>query len=161
MSEEYFLNYNGDKIFVVLLGFSNNKYYLYYPKGDTLVIIDDKGNVEMKEILEVIGEAPSGFRVAELTTPWEEVKNRKVVWNILGKEVEADNVYVVVKSLKDYKIIENSSAPDRLKYFVFKDVNPEEFKDWCCVLIVSNQDIKELPSSFKKVYFENGKIEIA
>ncbi|WP_369610902.1 hypothetical protein [Sulfurisphaera javensis] len=150
---EYFLNYKGDKIFVILLGYSSNKYYLYYPKGDTLVILDDKGNIEMKEILEVIGEAPSGFKVADLIEPWEKVKNRVVTWKILDKEIESDNVYVVINDPKNYKIIENSSAPDRLKYYIFKDQDPWEFKDWCCVLIVSTKDIDNLPMSFKKIYF--------
>ncbi|QIW25083.1 hypothetical protein EWF20_13695 [Sulfolobus sp. S-194] len=157
---EYFLNFNGEKIFVILIGHAENKYYLYYPKGDTLVILDDKGNIEMKEIVEVIGEAPSGFKVAEVSEPWEKVKNRKVVWNIVNEEIEGDNVYVVVKNVKDYRIIENSSAPDRLKYYVFKDADPWEFKDWCCVLIVSTKDIDELPPSFKKVYFDKNKIEL-
>lgn len=158
MSEAYFLQYNGEKIFVVLLGYSANKYYLYYPKGDLLVIVDEKGNIEMKEIVEVIGELPSGFKVTDIAEPWEKVKNRKVIWRVLDKEIESDNIYVVAKSPKDYKLIENSSAPDRLKSFAFRDANPWEFKDWCCVLIVSTKDVEELPKSFKKVYFENGKV---
>lgn len=158
MSEEYFLNYNGEKIFVILLGYSGNKYYLYYPKGDVLVIVDDRGNIEMKEILDIVGELPSGFKVANLTIPWEEVKNRKVIWNVYNSEVESDNIYVVTSSPKEYKLIEQTSAPDRLKSFAFRDVDPWDYKDWCCVLIVSTKDVKEMPKSFKKLYFENGKI---
>ena len=157
--EEYFLNYNGERIFVILLGYYGDKYYFYYPKGDTLVIVDDKGNVEMKEILEVIGTAPAGFKVTNLLEPWEKVKSRPVVWKILDKEIESDNIYAVFSTIKDYMLLE-SAVPDRLKSFFFRDQDPWEYKDWCCVLIASQKDLNSLPPSFKKVYVKNGKVEV-
>jgi hypothetical protein len=157
--EEYFLNYNGEKIFVVLLGFASNKYYFYYPKGDTLVIIDSEGKVEMKEILEVVGTAPAGFKVGEVVEPWEKVKARPVVWRVLDKEIQADNIYAVYSTFQDYKILE-SSVPDRLKSFFLRDQDPWEYKDWCCVMIASQKDLTNLPPTFKKIYLKNGKLEI-
>ena len=157
---EYFLNYKGEKIFVILIGNRGNKLYFYYPKGDTLVIVDDKGNVVMKEILEVVGEAPAGFRVTELKEDWEKVKNRKVVWNILGKEVESDNIYAVISEVKEYEELKALAYPNRLKSYVFRDENPWDYKDWCCVLISSEKDMEDLPPSFKKVYVKNGEVVV-
>ncbi|QKR00319.1 hypothetical protein GWK48_07970 [Metallosphaera tengchongensis] len=152
MSEEYFLNYLNDKVFTILLGGSGNKLYLYYPKGDAVFVLhDDK--IELMEIDEVIGRAPAGFKLSPSRVSWEEVKGRKVRWFILNHEVEADNVYLVMNSDSDFRRVEETSSPNRLKYFVLKDANPEEYKDWCCVLIASVKD-RDVPSTFKKVYLK-------
>ncbi|MEL9970364.1 MAG: hypothetical protein QXR57_08620 [Metallosphaera sp.] len=149
MSEEYFINYMNDKVFVILIGSSVDKTYLYYPKGDAVFVLK-KDEVELMEIDEVIGRAPAGLKLSKPKESWNEIKSRRVVWYILEKEIEADNVYLVLRDDTDYKRIENSS-PNRLKYFVLKDANPQEYKDWCCVLIASTRDV-EVPSSFKKVF---------
>lgn len=153
MSEEYFINFMNEKVFVILLGSSADKTYLYYPKGDALFVLrNDK--VELMEIEEVIGRAPAGFRLSPPKESWDQIRSRKVTWYILDNEIEADNVYLVMSSDSDYKRIENSASPNRLKYFVLKDANPHEYKDWCCVLIASTRDM-EVPSTFKKVYMRD------
>ncbi|ABP94698.1 MULTISPECIES: hypothetical protein [Metallosphaera] len=150
MSEEYFIDYMNDKVFVILLGSSAEKTYLYYPKGDALFVIG-RDKVELMEIEEVIGRAPAGFKLSPPKESWEQIKSRKVTWYILDQQIEADNVYLVMSSESDYRKIENTASPDRLKYFVLKDANPHEYRDWCCVLIASTRDM-DVPSTFKKVY---------
>ncbi|EZQ04800.1 MULTISPECIES: hypothetical protein [Acidianus] len=149
MSEEYFLKYNGDQVFVVLLGYSGNKTYLYYPKGDAIFIVSDDG-VSLKEIDQVIGSAPAGFKLSEPKEIWDKIKSRQVTWYIEGKEVVSDNVYVVTKSEIGYKKAEEFS-PNRLKYYILKEQNPWDYANWCCVLIVSKNDVQNLPSSFTKI----------
>ncbi|AWR99126.1 hypothetical protein [Metallosphaera hakonensis] len=152
MSEEYFINYMNEKVFVILLGSSADKTYLYYPKGDALFVLKG-GGIELMEIDEVIGRAPAGFKLSPPRESWDQIKGRKVIWYILDNQIEADNVYLVLRSESEYKRVENSASPNRLKYFVLKDANPEEYKEWCCVLIASTKDLN-VPPSFKKVYMQ-------
>lgn len=134
------------------MGSSADKTYLYYPKGDALFVLKG-GGIELMEIDEVIGRAPAGFKLSPPRESWDQIKGRKVIWYILDNQIEADNVYLVLRSESEYKRVENSASPNRLKYFVLKDANPEEYKEWCCVLIASTKDLN-VPPSFKKVYMQ-------
>lgn len=154
MSEEYFLKYLGDKVFVILLGKSEDKTYLYYPKGDVIFIVKNDGEVVIKEIEEIYGSTPSGMRLKDPVESWEDIKKRSVIWYIQGKEINADNIYVVLDNDKDFGIIE-SSSPNRFKYYIFKDQDPWNYEKWCCVLIASTKDLQTLPPTFKKVKLSN------
>ncbi len=145
--EEYFLKYNGEKVFVILLGGNSSKTYFYYPKGDAIFIVND--NIELKEIDQIIGSSLAGIKLSTPKDSWDKIKTREVKWYILGKEIVADNVYIVLNSDDQFKLIENSS-PNRLKYYILHDQNPFDYRDWCCVLIASTKDI-EVPNTFKKI----------
>lgn len=147
---EYFLKYQGEEIFVILLGYSADKTYFYYPKGDVIIILKSNGEILVKEIEEIFGPTPAGMKLRDPKESWEEIKKREVTWYINGKEVKADNVYLVLDNDKDYVIAE-ASSPNRFKYYVFKDQDPWNYERWCCVLIASTKDLDNLPISFKKV----------
>lgn len=145
--EEYFLKYNNEKVFVILLGSNSSKSYFYYPKGDALFIVND--HIELKEIDQIIGSSLAGMKLSNPTESWDKIKSREVKWYISGKEIISDNIYVILESEDQFKLIENAS-PNRLKYYILHDQNPFDYKDWCCVLIASTKNI-EVPNTFKKI----------
>ncbi|AWR96455.1 hypothetical protein DFR86_02075 [Acidianus sulfidivorans JP7] len=153
MSEEYFLKYSGDEIFVILLGQAGDKTYFYYPKGDVIVIVKNSGEISIKEIKEIYGTTPAGMKLSEPSESWEAIKNREVIWYVNGKEIHSDNLYVVLPNEKSYARVENIS-PNRFKYYVFKDQNPWDYEKWCCVLIASTKDLDKIPSTFQKVMLD-------
>lgn len=154
MLEEYFLRYFNDEVFVISIGYSEDKMYFYYPKGDVILVVKNSGEISVEEIEEIYGLALSGMRLRDSNHSWENIKNREVIWYINGKEVHSDNVYVVLRSDDDYRVIE-SSSPNRLKYYIFKDQDPWVYENWCCVLIASTKDVESLPPTFKKVKLSN------
>ncbi|ARM74936.1 hypothetical protein [Acidianus manzaensis] len=154
MSEEYFLKYLGDEIFVILLGQAGDKTYFYYPKGDVVFIVKNSGEMIIKEIKEIYGSTPSGMKLVDPKENWDSIKKRDVIWYINGKEIHSDNVYVVINNEKDYAMLENAS-PNRFKYYILKDQDPWSYEKWCCVLIASTKDLDNLPSTFQKVRLSN------
>ncbi len=148
--QEYFLKYNGENVFVIFLGGNSNKSYFYYPKGDAVFVVGEK--VELKEIESIIGNSIAGMVLSEPKESWDKIKSREVKWYVLGKEIVADNIYVVLKDKDQFRLLENAS-PNRLKYYVLRDQDPWEYKDWCCVLIGSTVD-RDVPNTFKKIYID-------
>jgi len=149
LPQEYFLNYRGERVFTILLGGSKERVYLYYPKADVVFVVEG-GEPKLMEIVEVIGSAPAGLKLAPPSETWEKVRTREVTWYVLGREIKADNIYLVLESDSQFRKVEETSSPNRLKYYVLKDQDPWEFRDWCCVLIASTKD-RDVPPSFKKV----------
>lgn len=155
-SEAAFIKYKGEKIFVIPLAGGSTGHLLYYPKGDAMFVMRDN-TVELKEIVEIIGEG-AGYKLADPVDPWEDIKRREVRWHVLDKEIVSDNILAVIEKEKDYQLLYEAAFPERMKSFVFRDKDPHEYSDWCCVLLVVKKDVENYPDSFKKVYVKDGKI---